>query len=85
MNDQPVDKVSIGNSNKYRQTALSQNIQIYDSHMINRTIPLPLVKNHKTLQKNSHDNNTNESIATENQCLSFSLPEISKRMHFFNR
>jgi hypothetical protein len=79
MNDQLIDNSLIKKSNECKQSSSTPLTEIADSGIVSRITPLSSVNDNNKLFINSTDDD-NESIATENQCLSFNLTNISKRM-----
>jgi hypothetical protein len=82
MNDQSIDHLLIKNSNEYKQSLLSPLTEIADSGIVSRITPLSSINGNK-LFINPIDDDDDDSIATENQCLSVDLIDINKRMIFF--
>ncbi len=85
MNNQLIDHFLIKKSNEYKQSLSSPLTEFADSGIVSRITPLSSINDNK-LFINPIDDDDNQSIATENQCLSFNLTDISKRMilFFFN-
>jgi hypothetical protein len=81
MNDQLIDKFFTKKSNDYQQLSSSPSTEIADSGIVSRITPLSSINDNKLFINPIDDD---ESIVADNQCLSFNLIDISKRMiHLF--
>jgi hypothetical protein len=79
MNNRLSDHFFIKKSNEYKQISSSPLTEFADSGVVSRITPLSSINDNK-LNVNLFVDDDDESITTENQCLSFDLIEISKRM-----
>jgi hypothetical protein len=80
MNDQLIDKFLTKKSNEYQQLSSSPSTEIADSGIVSRITPLSSINDNKLFINPTDDD---ESIVADNQCLSFNLTDISKRMILF--
>jgi len=80
MNDQLIDKFLTKKSNEYQPLSSSPSTEIADSGIVSRITPLSSINDNKLFINPTDDE---ESIVADNQCLSFNLIDISKRMILF--